>query len=53
MRVFAVHSWHTEGWTPRNKALMEAVVKQARMMAFDTNTARKISGRFCGSMISA
>ena len=30
MRVFAVYIWHSEGWTPRNEALMEAVVKQAR-----------------------
>ena len=26
MRVFAVYFWHSEGWTPRNEALMEAVV---------------------------
>ena len=30
MRVFAEMFWHSEGWTPRNVALMEAVVKQAR-----------------------
>ena len=53
MRVFAVNSWHPEGWTPINKALMEAVVKQARMMVSDANMARKISGSFCGSMKSA
>ena len=29
-RVFAVYFWHSEGWTPRNEALMEAVVKLAR-----------------------
>ena len=28
MRVFAVYFWHSEGWTPRNEALM--VVKQGR-----------------------
>ena len=22
--------WHSEGWTPRNEALIEAVVKKAR-----------------------
>ena len=22
--------WHSEGWTPRNEALLEAVLKQAR-----------------------
>ena len=27
MRVFAVHFWHSEGWTPRNEALLEAVLK--------------------------
>ena len=30
MRVFAVYSWHSERWTPRNQALMEAVVMRAR-----------------------
>ena len=30
MRVFAVYFWHSAGWTPRDEALMEAVVKQAR-----------------------
>ena len=30
MRVLAVHFWHSEGWTPRSEALMEAVVKHAR-----------------------
>ena len=29
MRVFAEHVWRSEGWTQRNEALMEAVVKQA------------------------
>ena len=29
-RVFAVYFWHSEGWTPRNEALMVAVVKQTR-----------------------
>ena len=43
MWVFAVYVWHSEGWTPRNGALMEAVVKQARttrhpwLVACDTN----------------
>ena len=30
IRVFFVFIWHSEGWTPRNDALMEVVVKQAR-----------------------
>ena len=30
LRVFSVYSWHSEGWTPRNVALLEAVVKQAK-----------------------
>ena len=30
MRVFSGNFQHSEGWTPRNEALMEAVVKQAR-----------------------
>ena len=28
MRVFSVHFWHSEGWTPRNEALLEAAVKK-------------------------
>ena len=28
--LFSVYLWHSEGWTPRNEALMEAVVKQVR-----------------------
>ena len=31
VRVFAVYLWHSEGWTPRNDALMEALVKQPRV----------------------
>ena len=29
LRVFSVYFWHSEGSTPRNEALLEAVVKQA------------------------
>ena len=29
LRVFSVYFWHSEGWTPRNEALPEAVVKQS------------------------
>ena len=28
MRVFSVYFRHSEGWTPRNEALLEAVAKQ-------------------------
>ena len=31
MRVFAGYFWHSEGWTPRNEALLEAVLKRARV----------------------
>ena len=31
LRVFSVYFWHSEGWTPRSEALLEAVVKQARV----------------------
>ena len=31
LRVFSVYFWHSEGWTPRNEALLEAVVKQAEV----------------------
>ena len=30
LRVIALHIFHPEGWTPKNDAIMEAVVKQAR-----------------------
>ena len=30
MRVFAENFWHSDGWTPRNEALMGAMMKQAR-----------------------
>ena len=30
MQVFSVYFWHSERWTPRNEALLEAVVKRAR-----------------------
>ena len=26
LRVFSVCCWHSEGWTPRNEALLEAVL---------------------------
>ena len=29
-RVLSVYVWHSEGWTPRNEALLEAVLKQTR-----------------------
>ena len=28
--VFSVYFWHSEGWTPRHEALLEAVLKQTR-----------------------
>ena len=30
LRIFSVYFWHSEGWTPRNEAIMEAVLKRAR-----------------------
>ena len=30
LRAFSVYIWHSEGWTPRNDALLEAVSKQAK-----------------------
>ena len=27
LRVYAVQFWHADGWTPKNEALMDAVVK--------------------------
>ena len=43
MRVFSVYFWHSEGWTPRNEVLLEAVLQRARvtshswLMAFDAS----------------
>ena len=30
-RAFSLYFWHSEGWTPRNEALLEAVSKRARV----------------------
>ena len=30
MRMFAAYFWHTEGWSPSNEAVLEAVLKSAR-----------------------
>ena len=30
LRVFSVYFWHSEGWTPRNEAILEAAPKRAR-----------------------
>ena len=40
--VFAVYFWQSEGWTPRNEALLEAVVRQTKspdpwLVACDAN----------------
>ena len=29
LRIFSVYFWLSEGWTPRNEGLLEAVLKQA------------------------
>ena len=29
-RIFSVYFWHSEGWTPKDEALLEAVRKRAR-----------------------
>ena len=31
LRVFSVYFWHSEGWTPRNEALLEAVLMRPRV----------------------
>ena len=44
IRVFSVYLWHSEGWTLRNEALLEAVLNRARvtkhswLVACDANT---------------
>ena len=30
MRMFAAYFWHTNRWSPRNEAILEAVLKRAR-----------------------
>ena len=30
-RIFSVYFWHSEGWSSRNEALMEAVLKRTRI----------------------
>ena len=30
LRVFSLYFWYSEGWTPRNEALLEGVLRQAR-----------------------
>ena len=30
MRIISVYFWHSEGWSSRNEALLEAVLKRAR-----------------------
>ena len=47
MRMFAAFFWHTEGWSPRNEAILEAVLKRARttkhprLIACDANMSPK------------
>ena len=61
MRSFAVYFWHSEGWRPRNEALMEAVVVQARttrhpwLVARDANMDPTVffSKNSCGSKENA
>ena len=49
--MFSVCFWHSEGWTPRNEALMDAEVKQARttrhpwLIACDANMCPEDSGK--------
>ena len=55
MRSFSVYFSYSEGWTPRNEALFEAVVKQARatrhpwLIACDANMSPKDVEKVCGS----
>ena len=43
LRIFSVYFWHSEGWSSRNEALLEAVLKRTRttkhpwLMACDAN----------------
>ena len=47
MWVFTVYFWHSEGWTPKNEALINGEVNQARttrhlwLMACDANMTPK------------
>ena len=54
LRIFSVYFWHSEGWTPRNEALLEAVLKEARttrhpwMVACDANMCPEDCEKACG-----
>ena len=43
LRIFSVYFWHSDGWTSRNEALLEAVLKRTRitkhpwLIAYDAN----------------
>ena len=49
--MFAACFWHTEGWSPRNEAILEAVLKRARttehprLMASDANMSPEDFGK--------
>ena len=41
MRVLAAYFWHTEGGTPRNEAILDAVLERARV------TKTSVAGSMC------
>ena len=34
LRVFSVYFWYSEAWTPRNEALLEAVMKRVKVSRY-------------------
>ena len=39
LRIFSVYCWHSEGWSSRNEALLEAVLKRTRTTNYPWLTA--------------
>ena len=45
LRIFSAYFWHSEGWTPRNKALLEAVLNNQTPAVYSVRC-KHVSRRF-------